>query len=151
MGHDLTWIAGEQEKEVELTGCQVHGPAHYGDRVRGRVDMKVARIDSGVGYALGGSSQVGANACKQFLNAERLGDVVVGPGIERLHLGAFLIPDGENEDRCFGVLADRAADIDAAHVRHHQVCHHKIRRPFFEETERFLGIVCGPHLVALMT
>ena len=50
------------------------------------VDDEVAGLD-GRGGALGGAAQVGADAGQQFLNAEGLGDVVVGAGVERFDLG----------------------------------------------------------------
>ncbi len=41
---------------------------------------------------------MGAHAGQQFLNAERLGDVVVGAGVERLDLGALVVAHGKNQD-----------------------------------------------------
>ena len=42
---------------------------------------------------------MGADARQQLLDAERLGHVVVGAGVQRLHLGALVIADGENQNR----------------------------------------------------
>ena len=44
-------------------------------------------------------AQVGPHARQQFLNAEWLGHVVVGAGIERLDLGALVITHREHQHR----------------------------------------------------
>ena len=45
--------------------------------------------------------------------------------------------------------ADGAADLDAAHARHHQVGDHQVRRPLAEEPQALFGIVGRAHVVAL--
>ena len=74
------------------------GFAEHGDAVVGDVDDEVAGLD-GRGGALGSAAQMGADAGQQLLNAEGLGDVVVGAGVEGLNLGALVVADGENQDR----------------------------------------------------
>ena len=45
--------------------------------------------------------------------------------------------------------ADGAADLDAAHARHHQVGNDQVGRPILEDVQALLGIVGGAHVVAL--
>jgi hypothetical protein len=59
-----------------------------------RVHHEVAGLNCGRG-ALGGAAQVGADPGQQLLDAEGLGDVVVGAGVEGFHLGALVVADGE--------------------------------------------------------
>ncbi len=42
-----------------------------------------------------------------------------------------------------------AADLDAAHARHHQVRDHQVRRPVAEEAQALFGIVGRAHIVTL--
>ena len=57
-----------------------------------------------------------ANPREQFLGAERLGDVVVGAGIERPHLVVFRAARRQHDDRRAPALANLAADVDAVDV-----------------------------------
>ena len=58
-----------------------------------------------------------ADAGQQLLGAERLGDVVVGAGVERAHLVAFGAARREHQDRHARRLAHAAADLDAVDIR----------------------------------
>ncbi len=62
------------------------------------VDHKVAGLD-GRGGPLRRAAQMGADAGQQFLNAEWLGHVVVGAGIERLDLRALVIANRKHQHR----------------------------------------------------
>ncbi len=113
-----------------------------------RIHHEVAGLDGRRG-PLRGAAQMGADAGQQFLNAEGLGDVVVGAGVEGLDLGALVVAHGEDQHRSGELSADGAADLDAAHAGHHQVGDDQVGRPVLEDAQALLGIVGGAHVVAL--
>ena len=90
-----------------------------------------------------------AHPGQQLLNAERLGHVVVGAGIERLDLGPLLITHRQHDDGGRRLAAYPAAQLYAAHARHHQIGDDQVRTPFLEETKGFFRIVGRSHVVAL--
>jgi len=94
-------------------------------------------------------AQMGAHAGQQFLDAKRFGHVVVGPGVESLHLGALVIANGEDQHGCAAARADGAGDFNARHSRHHQVGHYQVGGPLLVDQQTLLGIVGGAHVVAL--
>ena len=67
------------------------------------------------------------DAGQQFVEAERLGDVVVGAVVERLHLGGLVAAAGQHDDRDRGAggadALDRlqAIDVGQAEIQHDQV------------------------------
>ncbi len=67
-----------------------------------------------------------ADSSEQLLRPERLGDVVVGAGIERLDLIGLGVPHRQHDDRDFGVGPDQAAGLDAAKAGHVHVEHDQI-------------------------
>ena len=64
------------------------------------------------------AAQRGADARQQFRRAERLGDVIVGAGVERGHFILLGIAHRQHDDRDLGAGADGAARLQAAHPRH---------------------------------
>ena len=112
------------------------------------VDHKVAGLD-GRGGALRGPPQMRPHAGQQFLNAEGLGYIVVGAGVERLHLRSLVVADGKNQHRRCALRANGAAHLDSAHRRHHQVGDHQVGRPFAEDAQALFRIVRGAHVEGL--
>ena len=65
----------------------------------------------------GGTAQQRANSRQHFFEVKRLGDVVVGAGIEALHLVAPAVARGEDQDRHrAAVAAPRLQHRDAVHL-----------------------------------
>ena len=65
---------------------------------------------------LAGAASDGADACDQFAEAERLGDVVVGTHLEAEDSVELLGTRGEHDDGSFGALAQLPAHVAAVHV-----------------------------------
>lgn len=99
MSDDLASVSGEMKEKFEFFRRKVQRAAHHFDAVGRGVDDKVACADGGF-CALGGAAQMSTYASKEFLNAEWLGYVVVGAGVEGLDLGAFVIAHGEDQHGC---------------------------------------------------
>ena len=100
MGEDLSGVLGEDDEEVELLGCEVCFLAANENFVLGNVDDEVAHGDDllGLGCGRGATAKLGADAGLQLLDAEGLGDIVVGSGVERGYFDGLLIADGEDDD-----------------------------------------------------
>jgi len=94
-------------------------------------------------------AQVGTDPGQQFLDAEGLGDVVVGAGVEGFDLGALVIAHGENEHGGGGMGADGAGDFDAGQTGHHEVSDDEVGRPLAEDLQSLFRIVCGADVIAL--
>ena len=69
------------------------------------------------------------HARQQLADAERLGQVIVGAGIESLDLVPLAPARGEHDDRRGRPRADAAGDLDAVQVRKAQVQEDDVRRP----------------------
>jgi hypothetical protein len=92
---------------------------------------------------------VGADAGEQFLDAEGLGDVVVGASVEGLDLALLVLANRQNDDRSLMTGADGAADFDAAHFGHHEVGDDEVGNPVVEDAQAFFGVIGGAHVEAL--
>ena len=149
VGKDLACIAGKKEEKIEFFGREVDGAGGDGDGVGGGIDEKIADLDRSIAGALRSAAEMGADAREELLDAEGLGDVVVGAGVEGFHLGVLLIAHGKDEDRGAGFAANGATKIDAGHAGHHEVGDDEVGIPFLKEAQSFLGIVGGADVVTL--
>ena len=100
------------------------------DRVAGHADPAGAGVQRhrpagqfGLGMA-GGAAQQRADPRQDFLEVKRLGDVVVGAGIEALHLVAPAVARGQDQDRHrAAVAAPGLQHRDAVHLGQADVEH----------------------------
>ncbi len=87
------------------------------DRAAGQFDLGMA----------GGAAQQRADARQHLFEVERLGDIVVGAGVEALHLVAPAVARGEDQDRHrAAVAAPRLQHRDAVHLGQADVEHHGV-------------------------
>ena len=77
-----------------------------------------------------------AHAREQLAGAERLRQVVVGPGVERLDLVRLLPARGDDHDRHGAPVADAAHDLDAVEVGQAEVEQHEVGRARLRLDER---------------
>ncbi len=85
----------------------------------------------------------GADASQQLLLAERLRHVVVGAGVERLHLGGLLALAGQDDDRGRSPAPDLLAHGDPIESGHRQVQDHQVRAVGVEAAQRLMAVVGG--------
>jgi hypothetical protein len=123
MGENLSGVLGEDDEEVELLGRKVGFLAADEDFVLGNVDDEVSYGDDllGLGCGCGAAAELGADAGLQLLDAERLGNVIVGAGVEGGYFDGLLIADGEDDDWGGARGADLVAEFDAAHLVHREI------------------------------
>ncbi len=78
------------------------------------LDVGEAR-DAELGRGLGAAEE-DAEAGEEFAAAERLGQVVIGAGVEGGDFLRFAVAHGENEHGKLAPLAEAAEDLEAGHV-----------------------------------
>src|SRR5664280_522542 len=100
-------------------------PGHPGC---GQVDADVAEVDTGRLLSPVSARRDTAQPGQQLVDAERLGHVVVGPGVQRLHLVLAAAAPGQHDDRHAGPAAQLADDREAIHVRQPEVEDDDVRR-----------------------
>ena len=87
-------------------------PVEVPDDAGVEVDVERRGVDDaarGGGCGRGGPAQGGADPGEELLGAEGLAEVVVGTGVERLHLVRLVLPGGEHDHRAAGTSCGRRA------------------------------------------
>jgi cellulose synthase/poly-beta-1,6-N-acetylglucosamine synthase-like glycosyltransferase/peptidoglycan/xylan/chitin deacetylase (PgdA/CDA1 family) len=98
------------------------------DPLGGQVDDQVAEPDPRQVLGRSSAPDRGAHPGQQFLHAERLGDVVVGPRVERLDLVGAVGSPGQHDDGRLGPAAQALDDLHAVQVGQAQVEDDQVRR-----------------------
>ena len=140
-----------EDQEIKFLGREVNFVAAHADQPRLRIDQEIAGTDRFLRRFSCGryATQVRPYSRQQFIHAERLGDVVVGAGIERLDFRFLLTTHREHDDRDGRAFADRAAKLHARHARHGEVGDNEVGQPVHCRVEAGFAVGCGFHFVAL--
>ena len=96
------------------------------------------------------AAQQGADTADHLTRRERFGNIVIGADIEAKGPVALLTAGAEDDDRKLfglGARAQRAAQIDTGHFRHHPVDDRKVRAVFLDHLQRLLAIRGTDHFV----
>jgi len=150
MGHHAVGVLGQVQQQVELLGSELEFASGDGDRAGSQVDAEIAGFDHLRRYfRLGGAPEIGPHTGKKFIHAERLGDVVVSTGVQRLDLLAFLVTHREDDDRYLRHGAHSAAQLHAVQVGHGEVGDDQVGRPVLHDFQRHLAVVGHADLIAL--
>src|SRR5665811_1362670 len=91
--------------------------------------MCIRDRDQGVGIVASGAAGGGAQPGDELVDVEGLGDVVVGAGLERVHLVAAAGAAGQHDDRRPGVAPHGPDDVHAVEVGQPEVEHNDVRGP----------------------
>jgi hypothetical protein len=119
----LAPVAQEQFEPGELAGSQRDGGVPSADGSRRRVELEVARPQDGRPLARIAPQQ-GPQPGEQLGEGERLGQVVVGPGVEAVDAIADRVARGEHDDRHPPALVtEPAAHVEPVRRRDHRVEH----------------------------
>ena len=96
---------------------------------RRRIQGEVAeRHDGALDGLFGpGTAQQRPQSRKQFLQRERLGQVVISPGVQARHPLGYRVAGGQNQDRqVIPGAAQLAAHLQPVQPRHHHIEHHRV-------------------------
>ena len=125
-------VLGERQEQPVLGRREVHRFAAHRHHPPGPVDREFAGGEDRLlraGRAAGRVAQRHAHARQQFRHAERLGEVVVGAGVERVDLVALLSARREHDDRPGVPLPEPARHLDAVGVRESEIEQDEVRVP----------------------
>ena len=112
------------------------------DLMTGQVHFDIA-IHQSLVVAWLRAAQHGAHAGHQFARTERLGDVIVGAGIQAAHPVAILTTRGQHDDgHVTGALiaADPPAHLDPRQRRQHPIQQDQVRRFLNNHQDRFFTV-----------
>jgi len=103
-----------------------------------------------VGGLVGAAADDGAETGEDFLQIERLHDVIIRAGVEALHAVARLVAGGEHEHgRLFG-FAQALEDFPAVHARQHHVEDDGVVVRALGVEETVIAVVGGVHGVTFL-
>ena len=88
---------------------------------------------------------------QQFVDAERLGDIVVGAGIERRNLAGIAVTGRQDDDRYRCPAAQPTDHVDTVEARQTEIQEHEIRRDGCCLDQRLLAGGSERHVVAVGT
>ncbi len=97
--HELALVAHQDLDQVPLGRRESHLGAGAVHPLRAEIDGEVRRLDHGLLLGRRRAPQRGAQTSQQLVHAERLGHVVVGPGVERRHLVVLGVAHRQHDDR----------------------------------------------------
>ena len=102
VGYDLVGAPRPVQNQFEFFGTEVHFASPYRDFAGLQVDSKIADFETCLlpgNRRHAGPAQQGANARQEFIRGKRLGDEIVGAGVQGFDLGFFLAPHGKHDNR----------------------------------------------------
>ena len=112
------------------------------DPMASQVHFDIA-IDQSLVIAWLGTAQDGAHTGHQFARAERLGNVIVGSGIQTTHPVAIFAAGGQHDDRHVAgalIAADTPAHLDPGKRGQHPVEQDQVRRFLDHQQDRLLAV-----------
>src|SRR5690625_1012577 len=118
-------VTGEQFEQLELLGRQLDAPAAAEHLASVQVHHEVGNPHF-AGDDRADAAQMGTHPCEQFLDGERLDQVIISPGIEPDDLVVNAVLGGQDDDRRVGGLADAARDLKSVQYGQHQVENHQV-------------------------
>ena len=147
----LSGLLREADEKVELLRRQVGVLSANDDAMLRNVDEEVAGFDDLRGFCTGcaAAAQLRANAGLQLLDAEGLGDVVVGACVERFDFHQVLIADGQNDDGNLRDGANLAAELNSVHLRHGDIGDDEVRFPCVDGLHSLDAVGGDPQRIAL--
>jgi hypothetical protein len=95
----------------------------------------------------GSAAQRRSHAAAELANRERLRDVIVGAELETQHLVDLVVARSQHDDRDVATSPQLLADLEAVHLRQHEVEDDEIDSVLIEPAKRLLPIVRLDHAV----
>ena len=150
MGQELPRVGHERLEERVLGPGEVDPLAVAGHQLPPEVDLELPeRERRGLGLVGGAPPQRSAEPGEDLLHPERLGHVVVGPGVERRDLVGLPVADGQDDHRYVRERADATDHLGAIEIRQAEVQEDEVERDLGSGDDRLLAVRRGLHLVAV--
>ena len=138
-------------EQLVFGGAQMHFAAGAAHAMGGAVHLDIADADHVLGQAGADAAQHGAQARQKLGHRERLGEIIVGAGVEAADAVGLLAARRQHDDRHvagFLAAAQAAADFDAGELRQHPVQQHQIGLFLGGDQQRFLAVLRFQHAIA---
>src|SRR5712672_4224029 len=118
VGQDLAGMLHQHAQQIVFLGRELDLPLADLDDAPHQVDRQLAETeDRPLALDLQLMAKRGPHAGQKLVHAERLGDIVVGPEIEGLHLGGLVAAARQHDDRHALVLAaQHAQELEALEI-----------------------------------
>ena len=136
-------VAGEVAKNVELRRCEPNLLAAGDHPAFVEIDF-----EAGNGYFVrclvsgeARAAEGGPNAGEEFVEAERLGEVIIGAGIESFNFVSLRIANRDDDDGNIPARAHGAAGFNSPHAGHIQIENHDIDRLLAQNIESLFAIL----------
>src|SRR5260221_5562116 len=124
---DLAEVARQHGEQPVFNRRQVHGRRRAGHDTAGEVHANGAELHHGITFGPGrDTAQCNAIPRQHLPHPERLGEIVVGTGIQRGDLVRFVGARRQHDDRHRTPAAQIADELDAVEVRQPEVQHDEI-------------------------
>jgi hypothetical protein len=141
-GDDTALVAHEELEEAEFLGAEFDDAAVARCAAAAEVEDKVFDGEFVGVPGLDAAAAECAEAGEEFLEGERLGEVVVGSGVEATDAILNAVEGGEKEDGCVDTVApESAADFEAVDRGEHDVEDDDVVAAVHRHLEAFLAVV----------
>ncbi len=151
-GHEFAWIVHKDVQDAPLSRSETDdlpfAVESLYDLFGGEVDAHGAELDNGVVPRVHHSPRESPDASEQFIDRERLGDVVIRAGIQSVHLVRRVRTARDDQDRYLGPSAERLHYLDTVELRHSQIQHHQVGAMRGGQVQRLDTVVGGDDVVA---
>src|ERR1700678_58079 len=98
MGNHFARPPREIDEQIKFFWREMDFLPFYFDRSRIQIDGEISRHDRGRLFVCYWTSpQLRPNSCQEFVHAERLGDVIVSPRVQRFYLRTILPAHREHD------------------------------------------------------
>jgi hypothetical protein len=145
---DLSGMAHEVLEERKLPAGEVDEPIPAPHPARAEIHLQAADLDPRR-PRLVGAPREGADARQKLLQVERLGEIVVGSGVQGVYLALELVAGGQHQDRHLRApQPDALEGAVAIELRQHDVEQDQIYRFIVGQPHALLTVVGGDSLVA---
>src|SRR5215469_8014570 len=150
-GHDLSAVPHQRCKQVILSRRELDITSINQDFPSPKINRQGTNVNKWfyLGVKLCGMTQRHADACQDFVDSKRFGDIVVGPQVKRADLVVLSIFYGEHDDREIGLGSYLFTHLQSTHARQSQVEQDEVGALSCNLLERLLTGAYSVHLVAV--
>src|SRR6266849_4427246 len=120
-------MSDEEPQQRILGWRQLHLLSSSSNDARGEIHLHVATAEYGIGTLRLAVSQRSAQPCQQLAGAERLGYVIIRPGVQSSYLICLAVANRQNKDRQSSPLPQTLEHLKAFHVREAEVQQDDVR------------------------
>jgi len=139
VGDGFALLSDEMLEDFEFLGREMDFGTGHGDAALFKIHGQFFGLEGRNGVGGGVPAERGANAGEEFFDAEGLGDVIIGAGVEGDDFVTFGVANGEDDDGNVAPGADFAAGFDARDAGKINVEKNEVGTGFGDEVDGFFA------------